>query len=115
MTSVPDVSTLDFRVLAKQYHDEFEKAFVINPFTGNIVCIDNEVEIFYCSYADLISTFTGFKPPSISLLKENPKTRITQLTRAYAYAFIAYRKINNLYIKRNNPGYTSELFIEELD
>jgi hypothetical protein len=107
---LPNAATFDFRELCERYHDGFEKAFAINPLTGNIACIDKDVEMFYNSYTDLIQNFTGFKPPAISSLKDD--NRIAQLTRAYAYAFIVYRKLNNLYSKRNDPRYSSELFIE---
>jgi hypothetical protein len=106
-----DIASLDFSVSSRRYHDGFEKAFAINPITGDIVCIDEEVELFYNSYIVLIQIFTGFQPPAIISLKENPDSRLTQLTRAYAYALIAYKKISNLYCDKAQE-YTPDLFIE---
>ena len=116
-TSINPQILSDYHALSDEYHKNFERVFVMNPTTGNLMCIDEEIDAWYNSQIEFICIFIGFMPQRLDLIpKPNIQTlqvdRLIQLNIAYVYAYIAYRKQNNLYAKVNDPMYTPSLFVE---
>jgi hypothetical protein len=108
----PQQLSVDYQTISNGYHDNFEKAFVMNPTTSKLSCIDEEIEAWYNSQIEFICVFIGFMPSALHLTQALPLDRSNQLNQAYTFAYIAYRKQNNLFGKINDPMYTPALFVE---
>ena len=96
------------------YPDAFERAFPISALDGNVF-VDLELSSveWYNSHLHFLHLFIGFKPPALCLgtMGDIP-TMDTQFTRAYVFAYIAYRKICSALSRPACLDYNESLYFE---
>ena len=111
MENLSRLSKTDYNAVSVDYAEGFERAFPINAFDGNLLCIDDEATShWYNSQVEFIEVFVGFEPPSLNLA-ELPR-RDVQLTRAYALGYLAYCKVCSLFARKKDPLYTQWLYVD---
>jgi hypothetical protein len=110
MENLSNLVRIDYHAVSIAYADGFERAFPINAFDGNLLCIDdNATSDWYNSQIEFIAAFLGFEPPPLNLT-ELPR-RDVQLTRAYALGYLAYFKVCNMFARIRDPLYTQWLYV----
>ena len=83
----------EIRAIVDKYPEEFEANFAVVG--GVLQKCDNNTQSWYNRHLDFIHLYIGFRPPALCLQDPLP-TREVQITAAYTYAYIAYRKVCSL-------------------
>jgi hypothetical protein len=96
--------------ICSMYPGDFERAFPIDTVTGNLTG-DGFISEWYNAHLDFIQMFTSVRPPALML--EEPPRRDIQLTRAYVYAYTAYKKVCCLWTRQVDPMYTQWLYVDD--
>jgi len=97
------MNSSDIRAAYEAYPAGFETAFSVTD--GRLHC-DNNTQTWYNAQIDLIHIYIGFKPPALCLQDSSP-SRDVQITIAYTYGYITYRKICSLLSR----AYTMDPFV----
>ncbi len=83
----------EIRIILEAYPASFESMFSI---VNEKLRYNNNMLAWYNRHLDFIYLYIGFKPPSLSYLQDSTTLREVEITAAYIYAYITYRKICSL-------------------
>jgi len=77
---------------AEAFPDGFEAAFSVGE--NNALLHSDCTREWYNSHLDFLFMLLGFRPRELRSLE------IDELNRAYAFAYVVYRKMCNMYLRR---------------